>query len=816
MVMEAVFEILLHFDRFRNVDLYRQGMYYFKVYLYTLDIPLWEQLTTQPNQQTDSKTSSSQDQKSNGPPTLYQAKDIEALPYNIISSKYLNFAQSGLLSRNQADRYPPHVDPVSGQYYASKGFRIQFVEQIVILNEGCQFRLHLPAHKLSESHVYFDIELMFSEYHSSDYAREKPLPELSDFAPVCRKSFRLRGLEDGVKSFHPMTFDETHFCLLNMTVHSTLLNFQFRPNRKEQIIQAVTQADMTIRTRSPNPAVSKHKPKPKNLIHALYPQMLQGGTYSKQEIARIADQHHSFYVMSLVHAFNSLAKLYDAYTTSCLLPQDAAKYGLPTESEPIFLEEGMEEPGDDLIAPKSKYALPHLTKLSERMGPDITCQAVAERVQLDIASISSQIFDLWHHFLTVYPLYSSVITEELAIVWRREVKEHWGLCIFRETLTTADRTKVMDNHNIMMHSHASRVMKNSGHVLALDPLTIEDITLTNNMEQMVIIFEQSYNKIPEELKMDEPELLSETGKFKKRLVQKITKSDSDEIPTFPDVKSDPAGSSLEKKSPGKHVIVLVHGYQGNSWDMRMFRNYMAVLFPEFVYLLPTSNENRTEEDISEMGQRLAEEIVQYLRAHFEQDEEIERISFIAHSLGGVIIRTALACDVMAPFLSRLHTFFTLGSPHCGYLYNSNMLLNTGMWLLRKFYKSKSLEQLSLSDNEDMRETFMYKLSCKPGIGFFKNVLLVSSPADRYAPYHSVRIDLHEQAEKDRKNGVIYKEIVLNLQKQIRNSNFTRFDVCFMNNKSNLDTFIGRAAHICFLDQPLYILMFLVVYKDFFT
>jgi hypothetical protein len=137
------------------------SMYYLKVYLYTLDRALWEQLNSQPNQ-SDSK----KDEKSS-PPTLYSAKDIEALPYHIISSKYLNFAQSGLLSKNQAERYPPFVDPQSS-YYASKGFRIQFVEQFVILNEGCKFRLNLPAHKLSESQVYFDIELMFSEYHSSE------------------------------------------------------------------------------------------------------------------------------------------------------------------------------------------------------------------------------------------------------------------------------------------------------------------------------------------------------------------------------------------------------------------------------------------------------------------------------------------------------------------------------------------------------------------------------------------------------------------------------------------------------------------------
>lgn len=45
-------------------------------------------------------------------------------------------------------------------------------------------------------------------------------------------------------------------------------------------------------------------------------------------------------------------------------------------------------------------------------------------------------------------------------------------------------------------------------------------------------------------------------------------------------------------------------------------------------------------------------------------------------------------------------------------------------------------------------------------------------------------------------------------------NVTRFDVCFTE-QSSLDSWIGRAAHIYFLDQPLYLMMLLVVYQEYF-
>jgi hypothetical protein len=37
-----------------------------------------------------------------------------------------------------------------------------------------------------------------------------------------------------------------------------------------------------------------------------------------------------------------------------------------------------------------------------------------------------------------------------------------------------------------------------------------------------------------------------------------------------------------------------------------------------------------------------------------------------------------------------------------------------------------------------------------GFGYFKHVLLVASPEDKYVPYHSARIELHEPSQLDAK------------------------------------------------------------------
>jgi len=54
-----------------------------------------------------------------------------------------------------------------------------------------------------------------------------------------------------------------------------------------------------------------------------------------------------------------------------------------------------------------------------------------------------------------------------------------------------------------------------------------------------------------------------------------------------------------------------------------------------------------------------------------------RISFVAHSLGTIIVRSALARPQMRPLLPRLHTFLSLSGPHLGTLYNTSGLVNMG-------------------------------------------------------------------------------------------------------------------------------------------
>ena len=47
--------------------------------------------------------------------------------------------------------------------------------------------------------------------------------------------------------------------------------------------------------------------------------------------------------------------------------------------------------------------------------------------------------------------------------------------------------------------------------------------------------------------------------------------------------------------------------------MRMMKNAIAVALPEAIFLQSTSNEGQTDGDIAEMGYRLSQEVLQYIR-----------------------------------------------------------------------------------------------------------------------------------------------------------------------------------------------------------
>ena len=79
----------------------------------------------------------------------------------------------------------------------------------------------------------------------------------------------------------------------------------------------------------------------------------------------------------------------------------------------------------------------------------------------------------------------------------------------------------------------------------------------------------------------------------------------------------------------RHLIVMVHGLEGNSNDLRLWKSGMEQLYPlsNYEFLLCSSNQNQTHESIVEQGARITGELQEHLS---QKDTLPTRISFIGH------------------------------------------------------------------------------------------------------------------------------------------------------------------------------------------
>jgi len=375
---------------------------------------------------------------------------------------------------------------------------------------------------------------------------------------------------------------------------------------------------------------------------------------------------------------------------------------------------------------------------------------------------SCRILGTWHRALNVMLHVAREVTSCLRETWEKRIAERWSVSLVREAdradISTADKVDVCETHHI-----AADNVRNKGEPQS--KIDVEDMSLIPKLDVRPLIFEQKYGH----------------------------QSDGTTEASVP------CAPSAPKPYRGVHLFVLVHGFQGNSFDMRLMKNNLALLYPDSIFLCSTSNEDNTEGDINEMGIRLAQEVVNYI-CDWCPGSALGRLSFVAHSLGGLITRAAL--PLLHEYSSKMFTFLSFSSSHLGILQDKISLFNTGFWVLKQWRKSQFLQQVSMTDHSDPRETFLYKLSKAKGFEFFQNVILVSCYEDQYGPFPSARAEI-SRAWENQPNKEVYTEMVKNIWGPVQKERLTRFDVNFVIPEKNLDAFIGRAAHIQFLEcQPI--------------
>lgn len=263
-----------------------------------------------------------------------------------------------------------------------------------------------------------------------------------------------------------------------------------------------------------------------------------------------------------------------------------------------------------------------------------------------------------------------------------------------------------------------------------------------------------------------------------------------------------------QKLPGLHLVICVHGLQGNQYDLRLYQVYMQLALPQvkFEFMLAQSNQADTFSDFNILTDRLLHEVLDYIK---EMPAAPTKISFIGQSLGNIIIRSMITRPEFAHLQCKLHLFLSICAPHLGTRFQHG-LISTGMWLMRKWYNSVSLLQLSLRDTSNPRDSFLYHLSETATFELFRHVVLLTSYQDKYVPYQSAKLGpivCDGSLQND-----LGSEMAQNILGPMQQAQVNLVRVCVnFAMPTSANSVLGRAAHIAMLDSELFIEKFVLLH-----
>ncbi|XP_052185710.1 uncharacterized protein LOC127797152 isoform X1 [Diospyros lotus] len=743
---EALHEVAIYIHRFHNLDLFQQGWYQIKITM------RWEE---------------------GGNSSL-------ATPSRVVQYDAPDLGSNDVCGVWRIDD--------TDHSFSTHPFRIKYARQDVLLSVMISFNLSLDKYEgLSTSAVILKFELM----HAPLFANG--LQASPDAYSAAIHEFRIppKALL-GLHSYCPVHFDAFHAVLVDITVHITLLKGDVHTSQPKVTSGYTAVKDVT--------GENLYKSKQAVLVRAL----LTARDILIEELQKL---HKS--INQTIDLTDFTSKLDDPKLFASSLPGGAeSAHTLVSAEASAKSQIGSQKPNGNVDSWSNEYILS--LSMDELLN--------------SFHSLGSQVLYLWNTFLKLHRANSTKVLEFLRDAWANDRKAEWSIWMVYSKVDMPHQyisSGVDDSYHGRGRTSVLRKLTDDPAQTAamraeLHRRSIEQMRINNRSIQDMHIF-GDLSRVPiviVERVVNAPLRTTSGNSYFTDLNQKNASSFLTDI-----------GSKAKKKLPTASpqqssrvlkIVVFVHGFQGHHLDLRLVRNQWLLIDPKAECLMSEVNEDKTYGDFREMGLRLAQEVTKFVKKKMEKVSRSGslrniKLSFVGHSIGNVIIRAALTESIMEPYLRYLYTYVSVSGPHLGYLYSSNSLFNSGLWLLKKLKGTQCIHQLTYTDDPDLQNTFFYKLSKQKTLENFKNIILLSSPQDGYVPYHSARIEMCQGAAGDiSKKGKVFMDMLNDSLDQIRAPScehrlFMRCDVNFdvSSQGRNLNTFIGRAAHIEFLESDVF-------------
>ena len=771
MSLNYLYEIMIHFHTYKNIELLNQGVYQIKSKIYTtLNNKKYYAL----------------------PYFFTESKDLENLYQTEENSNKNPFLINSEISENNYE-------------YTTKSFFIKYADEEIELDEFCYFRIEIPEQYAKNGFNFFcQFDLVSSDLpspSSNDQKNQKDLNSLipalkfkniqSEIVDITNKPSENIDTNDVFnESYSPIVFHSNYSSLLRVSIHKILIDYKIRIETNElPFLLEDTENKTDKKENTSDTKDNKDKNSPISLINFL----LNEKDISNEISSDLINKLYKNYVYRLINSYIGVKNRINYLTNKLIEENMKAEYSMFLNSQPLIIYS--EESDEKIINLHNDEDLNDVLNSIQNLGKRISDHSkdyIGYRIFKEINVISSQVLYIWHKYIELIRNFPAPVNFIMQLDFTRKLKDDLKSFLIKSTVEIPDSTSLVfpSETNIQSKNNASAEEKRKVLKENYKKPNFENSNYKIVPEIYPILFEETYTK-----NMSKN---IETTKYIDNDLRQKTNNTSQVIEPKHD------------NNLGLHLIVLVHGFEGNSNDMRILKNEIGLINPSIVFLPSSANQDDTGADIIQMGKKLATEVKSYIK-EWNNGLIFKKISFIGHSIGGVIIRAAL--PNLEEFKDKFWLYLSLSSPHLGYVFSDSTLIKTGMWVLKRWKGSKSLEQFMQNDNKDLNETCLYKLSEYNGLNWFKYVYLLSSHQDNYSPYESSRIQINNLSNDKKADN--YKSMACNILSKLTNNTLKRIDVNFVIQEKNFDTFIGRTAHIQFLENTDFMKIMFYSIEDLF-
>ena len=421
----------------------------------------------------------------------------------------------------------------------------------------------------------------------------------------------------------------------------------------------------------------------------------------------------------------------------------------------------------------------HISKSGYFKDPKVVLNMLIEELH-ELGEFTISAFLILHKVVRLSP---EIVNKSLRNEFHGILRDKYLDSLLVDSYEVVEHWQIGSNKYENSELIANKMRNLAIHVTEFESTRIENLSIIDNMKLDPVFFEENYFKIKSARQLNVDLQAKKSEKW--RMGPKLQNMNVD----------------LRQKSAvveqTSHLVVLVHGYQGSEFDMRLYKNFLIKIIPGTIFILSRANKESKEDSILKMAINLAEEVKDFM---FKESNKrnVNKISFIGHSLGGLIIRAAL--PLLKEYRNKMKTYISLSSPHLGCTINNSFLVNIGMKIIKNVKNSTVLKELDLSDHKDYRECTLYKLSRMDGLNWFKNIIFASSKQDGYVNYESARVQMSEALEHSGKNGKICIEMIKNIFKRIPIVTITRLSVDIRSKEKSIGWLTGKRPHIEFLES----------------